>query len=105
MVVRAYSEAELPQLQRQGVGLAVVGELEIGLAMLDYALRSLGFREAEGRLVVQAFRASGDAMMRPGDDGPPRRPMPELRPHRGQDKADDAGASGGREKAVEDALD
>jgi monovalent cation:H+ antiporter-2, CPA2 family len=104
MVVRAHSEAELPRLQSQGVGLAVVGEREIALAMLDYTLRGLDFREAEARLVVQAFRASGDATMRPGDDGPPRRPVPELRRHRAQEEADDAGASGGRGRSVEGAL-
>jgi CPA2 family monovalent cation:H+ antiporter-2 len=104
MVVRAHSEAELPRLQSQGVGLAVVGEREIALAMLDYTLRGLDFREVEARLVVQAFRASGDATMRPGDDGPPRRPVPELRPHRAQEEADDAGASGGRGRSVEGAL-
>ena len=105
MVVRAHSEAELPRLRSQGVGLAVVGEREIALAMLDYALRGLGLREVEARLVVQAFRASGDATMRPGDDGPPRRPVPELRPRRAQGEADDAGTSGGRERSVEDALE
>jgi monovalent cation:H+ antiporter-2, CPA2 family len=105
VVVRAHSEAELPRLRSQGVGLAVVGEREIALAMLDYTLRGLDFREVEARLVVQAFRASGDTTMRPGDDGPPRRPVPELRRHRAQEEFDDAGASGGRERSVEDALE
>jgi CPA2 family monovalent cation:H+ antiporter-2 len=103
MVVRAHSEAELPHLQSRGVGLAVVGEREIALAMLDYTLRGLDFREAEARLVLQAFRASGDATMRPGDDAEPRRRVPELRPHRAQERTDEAGASGGRERSVGDA--
>jgi CPA2 family monovalent cation:H+ antiporter-2 len=105
-VVRAHGEAELTHLQSRGVGLAVVAERETALAMLDFALRGLGFREAEARLVVQAFRASGDATTRPGDDdAQPRRPVPELRPHRAREETDDAGASGGRERSVEDALE
>jgi CPA2 family monovalent cation:H+ antiporter-2 len=42
-VVRTHSESELKHLQAAGVGLAVLGERELALAMADYALGHFGF--------------------------------------------------------------
>jgi CPA2 family monovalent cation:H+ antiporter-2 len=42
-VVRTHSESELKSLQAAGVGLAVLGERELALAMADYALGHFGF--------------------------------------------------------------
>jgi CPA2 family monovalent cation:H+ antiporter-2 len=42
-VVRTHSESELKSLQDAGVGLAVLGERELALAMADYALGHFGF--------------------------------------------------------------
>jgi CPA2 family monovalent cation:H+ antiporter-2 len=41
-VVRTHSESELKRLQAAGVGLAVLGERELALAMADYVLENLG---------------------------------------------------------------
>ena len=41
-VVRTHSESELKRLQAAGVGLAVLGERELALAMADYALGHFG---------------------------------------------------------------
>jgi len=42
-VVRTHSESELKSLQAAGVGLAILGERELALAMADYALGHFGF--------------------------------------------------------------
>jgi monovalent cation:H+ antiporter-2, CPA2 family len=55
-VVRTHREVELSYLERQGVGMAVMGERELALSMMNYALRSLGLSETRARLVVQGFR-------------------------------------------------
>jgi CPA2 family monovalent cation:H+ antiporter-2 len=60
-VVRTHREGELSYLERQGVGMAVMGERELTLSMMDYALRSLGLSETRARLVVQGFRTSFQA--------------------------------------------
>jgi len=48
----------LSYLERQGVGMAVMGERELALSMMNYALRSLGLSETRARVVVQGFRTS-----------------------------------------------
>jgi monovalent cation:H+ antiporter-2, CPA2 family len=59
-VARAHGNAELTYLERQGVGLTLMGERELALGMMDYALRSLGLPEDKARLVVQGFRVSSE---------------------------------------------
>ena len=60
-----------------------MGERELALGLMDYALRSLGLREAEVRSIVQTVRASGEggAFDRRADVEP-EHGAPELRPHR-----------------------
>ena len=55
-VARAHGTAELTYLERQGIGLTLMGERELALGMMDYALRSLGLPQDNARLVVQGFR-------------------------------------------------
>jgi K+:H+ antiporter len=57
-VVRTHREGELSYLEHQGVGMAVMGERELALSMMDYALRSLGLSETRARVVVHGFRTS-----------------------------------------------
>ena len=97
--VRTHSEGELAHLERQGVGVAIMGARELALGLLDYALRTLGVPEDKARLIVQGVRTSGEGgafERRPEPEPAPRR-APELRPHRdGDESADrrtDAGAS------------
>ena len=52
--------AELTYLERQGIGLTLMGERELALGMMDYALRSLGLPQDKARLVVQGFRMSAE---------------------------------------------
>jgi monovalent cation:H+ antiporter-2, CPA2 family len=94
-VVRAHADGEVAYLERQGVGMVVMGERELALSMMGYALRSLGLPEAKARLVVQNFRASSEASDRKTEPVQGQ-PAPELRPHRDRgdaaDRYDGAGA-------------
>ena len=54
-VVRTHRQGELSYLERQGVGMAVMGERELALSMMNYALRSLGLSETRARVVVQGL--------------------------------------------------
>jgi voltage-gated potassium channel Kch len=40
--VRTHSAAELAHLEREGIGVAIMGARELALGLMDYALRSLG---------------------------------------------------------------
>jgi monovalent cation:H+ antiporter-2, CPA2 family len=60
-VVRTHGDSDLAYLQRQGVGMALMGERELAFGMMDYALRSFGLSEDRVRLIVQGFRTSGQA--------------------------------------------
>jgi CPA2 family monovalent cation:H+ antiporter-2 len=60
-VARAHGNAELKYLERQGVGLTLMGERELALGMMDYTLRSLGLPEDKTQLVVQGFRVSAES--------------------------------------------
>ncbi|TWT05930.1 YbaL family putative K(+) efflux transporter [Reyranella sp. CPCC 100927] len=58
--VRTHSVGELAHFERQGVGIAIMGEREIGLGLLDYALQSFGFSEERTHSVVQQARKTGE---------------------------------------------
>ncbi len=74
-LVRTHSETELEHLDKQGVGLAVLAESELALAMMGYALRSLGLSAGQAQLFVQGARGTDEGGMTRGR-------APELRPHR-----------------------
>jgi monovalent cation:H+ antiporter-2, CPA2 family len=80
-VVRTHTEAELAHLERQGIGMAVMGERELALGMMSYALKSFGVTEDKARLLVQGIRTAGEggAFERRPEPEPAR--APELRPH------------------------
>lgn len=62
IVVRTHSDAEKAYLERKGVGMAVMGERELALGMMGYALRSLGMGDDKARIVVQGFRTAEPAL-------------------------------------------
>jgi monovalent cation:H+ antiporter-2, CPA2 family len=80
--VRTHSEAETTHLTRLGVGVAIMGERELALSLMDYALQSLGANANTARVTVQGVRLSwADG----ADEHPPETPArttPELRPRR-----------------------
>lgn len=82
--VRTNSEAEVAQLERQGVGIAIMGERELALGLMDYALRSLGASEDKARHVVQGVRVSGEGGAYERRPDEPSRGAPELRQHRAE---------------------
>ena len=75
-VARAHGTAELTYLERQGIGLTLMGERELALGMMDYALRSLGLPQDDARLVVQGFRMSAETAYRKEGPREPRREGP-----------------------------
>lgn len=83
--VRTHTEAEVAQLMRQGVGVAIMGERELAFGLVDYALRSLGVPDRETQLVVQEMRMSGEGGVYDRQLGGPSRRAPELRQHRAEE--------------------
>jgi CPA2 family monovalent cation:H+ antiporter-2 len=79
--VRTQSEAEVAHLERQGVGVAIMGERELAFGLMDYALRSLGVPHDRARLVVQGVRVSGEGGVYERRPYEPARRVPELRQH------------------------
>jgi CPA2 family monovalent cation:H+ antiporter-2 len=82
IAVRAHSIGELELLERQNVGIAIMGERELALGLVDYAIRSLGLSEEKANSVVRTMRKTGE-----GGAFDRRRALdptgaPELRPHR-----------------------
>jgi CPA2 family monovalent cation:H+ antiporter-2 len=92
IAVRTQSEAEVAHLERQGVGLAIMGVRELAFGLLDYALRSLGTSEDKARLLVQDLRVAGEGGAFERRPAEPSRGAPELRQHRDPD--DDLGVPG-----------
>jgi len=80
--VRTHSEAEVAHLERQGVGLAIMGERELAFGLMDYALRSFGSSGDKVRAVVQGVRIAGEGGVYERRHGEPWRGAPELRQHR-----------------------
>lgn len=60
IAVRTQSEGEVAHLERQGIGLAIMGERELAFGLTEYALRSLGTSPDKARLIVQKLRVSGE---------------------------------------------
>jgi monovalent cation:H+ antiporter-2, CPA2 family len=81
--VRTHSESEVAYLERQGIGVAIMGERELAFGLMEYALRSLGVSQYRTEVTVQKFRTAGDGgAFERHDDLEPRRSAPELRQHR-----------------------
>jgi CPA2 family monovalent cation:H+ antiporter-2 len=87
--VRAHSIGELGLLERQNVGIAIMGERELALGLLDYAFRSLGLSDEKAYSVARSMRKSGK-----GGAFERRRALdpsgaPELPPHRDEEDTTD----------------
>ncbi|MGE0733247.1 MAG: YbaL family putative K(+) efflux transporter [Alphaproteobacteria bacterium] len=55
-LARAHSDDETAFLERQGVGLALMGERELAFGMLRYSLRSLGLPADRTEAIVDGYR-------------------------------------------------
>jgi monovalent cation:H+ antiporter-2, CPA2 family len=78
--VRTHSEGEVAHFERQGVGVAIMGELAFEL--MDYAPQRLGTSAEKARMVVQSVRVSGNGGVYERRPDQPERSAPELRAHR-----------------------
>lgn len=65
IVARSHSEGEQQFLERQGVGLAVMGERELALSMARHVLTSTGCVPERAELLVRALRTAGDVVASP----------------------------------------
>jgi CPA2 family monovalent cation:H+ antiporter-2 len=89
IAVRTHSEEEIAHLERQGVGMAIMGERELAFSLIGYALRSLGVAEDKARRIVQNIRVSGEGAAFDRRPDAPSRGAPELHQHReGHDDPD-----------------
>lgn len=90
-VVRTHTDSDLAYLERQGVGMAVMGEREMALTMASYALQRLGVSDEAARTVGQQFRTlarAGIGMESPLSAEP--RGVPELQRRQALEEGDNA---------------
>jgi CPA2 family monovalent cation:H+ antiporter-2 len=80
--VRTHTDSEVAHLERQGVGIAIMGERELALGLMEYALHSLGTPAEKAHLIVQNARVSGEGGVYERRPDAPTRAMPELRARR-----------------------
>ncbi len=80
--VRTHSEGEIAYLERQGVGIAIMGERELAFGLMEYGLRSLGTPPERAHLIVQNVRVSGEGGVYERQPETPVRSAPELRARR-----------------------
>lgn len=84
--IRTHSDGQVAELARKGVGIAIMGERELALGLLEYALTRMGVDPGEARLIVAKARLSGEGgVFERQFDAEPRRPAPERRPARNYD--------------------
>ncbi len=86
LAVRTSSESEVAHLEEQGIGIAIMGERELALGLMEYALRSMGTPAEEAHGLVQTVRVSGEGGAFERRPGVPKRGAPELRQHRDLDE-------------------
>src|SRR5690606_15352834 len=58
IAVRTQSDAEVAYLEREGVGLAIMGARELSFGLAEYALCSLGISRARAAELIHAQRMS-----------------------------------------------
>jgi K+:H+ antiporter len=86
--IRTHSVSELAHFERQGVDIAIMGERELALGLLEYTLQKLGVSEERTNLIVQQLRKSGEGgAFERRFAGKPSDASPELQPRR--EKADE----------------
>ena len=89
--IRTHSVGDLAHFEGQGVNVAIMGERELALGLLDYTLQSLGLSEERTYSIVQQVQRSGEG------GAFDRRstiellePSPELRQHHDNEEGQDA---------------
>jgi CPA2 family monovalent cation:H+ antiporter-2 len=58
--IRTHSVGELAHFERKGVDIAIMGERELALGLLDYTLQTLGLPDERTHAIVQQVRKSGE---------------------------------------------
>jgi len=84
--IRTHSAGDLAHFERQGVDIAIMGERELALGLLDYTLQSLGFSRKRTDSIVQQIRQSGEGgAFERRSPTEPDQASPELQPRRDED--------------------
>ena len=84
--IRTHSAGDLAHFERQGVDIAIMGERELALGLLDNMLQSLGFSRERTDSIVQQIRQSGEGgAFERRSPTEPDQASPELQPRRDQD--------------------
>lgn len=79
--IRTDSDREVDYLEKEGIGIAIMGEREMAFGFLEYALRSLGRPENAAHRIVQKLRVSGEGGAFERRPNEPARRAPELHHH------------------------
>jgi CPA2 family monovalent cation:H+ antiporter-2 len=58
--IRAHSAGDLAYFERENVDIAIMGERELALGLLDYTLQTLGVSREQTHSIVQQVRLSGE---------------------------------------------
>lgn len=69
--IRAHSAGDLAHFERESVDIAIMGERELALGLLDYTLQTFGVSKEQTHSIVQQVRLSGEggAFERRSPDG------------------------------------
>jgi CPA2 family monovalent cation:H+ antiporter-2 len=85
--IRTHSVSELAHFERQGVGVAIMGERELALGLLDYALKSFNVPEERSYAIMREVRKAGEGGAFDRRLALLSSASPELRPHQNIDDA------------------
>jgi CPA2 family monovalent cation:H+ antiporter-2 len=84
--IRTHSAGDLAHFERHGVDIAIMGESELALSLLDYTLQSLGLSRERTDSIVQQIRRSGEGgAFERRSPTEPDQASPELQPRRDED--------------------
>ncbi len=86
--VRTHSVKQINEFERQGVGVAMMGETELALGLLNFALKSFELSDEKSHAIVQAIRHSRVGIFVKPEPALDSSISPELRPHRDGNNAD-----------------
>ena len=84
--VRADTESEVVEHERDGIGIAIMAERELAFGLLAFAFRVFGVPSDRADAALKQLWSAGDggAFARRRDE--PERGAPELRPHRDEEE-------------------
>ena len=86
MAVRADTEREVVEHERDGIGIAIMAERELAFGLLAFAYRIFGVPPDQAEAALQRLRVAGDGGAFARRQSEPEHGVPELRPHRDEEE-------------------